>query len=326
MMYDAVTFGEAMVRLRPPGYQRLEQADSLEMSIGGTELNTAAGLARLGLKTCWVSKLVDNPLGRFIANKGRELGVDMAHVVWTDEGRVGTYFIEQAAHPRPITIVYDRKESAITTIQPGEVDWAALFRQTRLFHTTGINPSLSANVARETTAAMAAAKAAGCKVSFDPNMRFNLWTVEEARRAFAELLPYVDILFSPAEALAMFFDITGEPISAARAARDRFGLEVVVMGRRENLGQLRGAWSSVAVADQVYEGQRREMEIVDRIGAGDAYAAGFLRGYLAGDLAQAVAWGDAMCVLKHTIPGDLPWLTAAEVDELVAGTARGIRR
>ncbi|MHB1133811.1 MAG: sugar kinase [Chloroflexota bacterium] len=325
-MYDVVTFGETMVRLSPPGFRRLEQTDSLEMSIGGTELNTAAALARLGRRVCWVSKLVDNGLGRFIANKGRELGVDMSRVIWAHEGRIGTYFIEQAVSPRPISLIYDRKDSAINTLQPGEIDWPSLFAGTRLFHTTGINPALSPAVARETKVAMLAAKAAGCKVSFDPNMRFNLWTVEEARRAFLELVPLADILFSPAEALDLFFGIKGEPFAAAQEARRRFGLALVVMGRRESLGQVRGAWSSAVVGERVWEGERREFEIVDRIGTGDAYAAGFFHGYLDGDLAKAVAWGDAMCALKHTIPGDLPWLTASEVAELVAGSTRSIRR
>ena len=325
-MYDVVSFGETMIRLRPPGFQRLEQADALEMSIGGTELNMAAGLARLGLKTCWVSKLVDNSLGRFIANKGRELGVDMSHVVWTAEGRVGVYFIEQSVHPRPTTLIYDRKNSAITTLQPGEIDWVGLLRNARLFHTSGINPALGPNVARETRAALAAAREVGCKVSFDPNMRFTLWSVEEARRAFADLMPYVDILFASAEALDLLFEIKGEPLAQALAAKDKYGLEVVVLGKRETLGQTRGAWSSMAVADRVYEGVRREMEIVDRIGTGDAYAAGFLYGYLTEGLERAVAYGDAMCVLKHTIPGDLPWLNVADVAELLGGTAGILRR
>ncbi len=325
-MYDVVAFGETMVRLKAPGFQRLEQADSLEMSIGGTELNMMGGLARLGLKTAWVSKLVDNPLGRFIANKGRELGVDMSHIVWARDGRVGTYFIEQAVHPRPTTLVYDRKDSAITTLRPGEIDWPGLLAQTRLFHTSGINPALGPNVARETKAALAAAKQVGCKVSFDPNMRFTLWTVEEAKRAFAELMPYVDLLFASADALDLLFDIKGEPLAQAWTAKEKFGLEVVVLGQRESLGQTRGAWSSFAVADRVYRGQRREMEIVDRIGSGDAYGAGFLYGYLKGDLQLAVDYGDAMCVLKHTIPGDLPWIDFADVTALLAGATFGLRR
>lgn len=326
--YDLVTFGETMVRLHPPGYQRIEQANVLEMSIGGTELNTAAGVARLGLKTCWVSKLVDNALGRFIANKARELGVDTTQIVWTKEGRVGTYFIEQGAHPRPTNVIYDRKNSAITTLAEGEIDWRGLLGRTRLFHTTGINPALGPNVARETATAMATAKQVGCKVSFDPNMRFTLWTVEEAKRAFLALLPHVDILFASADALHLFFDIThADPAEAAREARDRFGLEMVVLGRRESLGQMRGAWSSMVVADRVYESERREMEIVDRIGGGDAFAAGFLYGYLTtGSIEQAMAYGDAMCVYKHTILGDLPWIDRAELADFIAGKTAGLRR
>lgn len=325
-MYDVVTFGETMVRLKAPGFQRLEQASHLELGIGGTELNMACGLARLGLRATWVSKLVDNPLGRYVANKARELGVDTSHIVWTNEGRVGLYFIEQGAQPRATSLIYDRKQAAITTLQPGEVDWPAIFAEARLFHTTGINPALGPNVARETEVAMAAAKAAGCRVSFDPNMRFTLWTVDEAKAAFAKLMPYVDVFFASAEALDLFYGIKGEPVEAALAAKERFGLEVVVLGRRESIGQLRGAWSSIAVADRVYAGERREFEVVDRVGAGDAFTAGFLFGYLQGDLQKAVEWADAMCALKHTVPGDQPWLDKADVEAVLAGANLNLRR
>src|SRR6516165_8115142 len=126
MTHDIITFGEAMVRLSPPNFRRLEQASSLDVLVGGAELNTAVGLARLGYKTAWVSRLTNNPLGRLIANRAREAGVNTDHVLWTDEDRVGVYFLEFGAAPRASSVLYDRKDSAIAHIQPGMVPWAAV--------------------------------------------------------------------------------------------------------------------------------------------------------------------------------------------------------
>src|SRR5262245_4787720 len=127
-MYDVVTFGEAMVRLSPPNFRRIEQATSLDLMVGGAELNTAVGLARLGRSSAWVSRLTRNPLGRLIANRAREAGVGTDHLVWTDDDRVGVYFLEFGAAPRASSVLYDRKGSAIAAIRPGMVSWPVVFR------------------------------------------------------------------------------------------------------------------------------------------------------------------------------------------------------
>src|SRR5436190_22507620 len=123
MAHDVITFGEAMVRLSPPSFHRLEQAHSLDVKVGGAELNTAVALARLGRQTAWVSRLTDNPLGRLIANQAREAGVSTEHVVWTTDDRVGLYFLEFGAAPRASSVLYDRKGAAIAALQPGTVAW-----------------------------------------------------------------------------------------------------------------------------------------------------------------------------------------------------------
>src|SRR5262245_25898560 len=161
MSFDVVTFGEAMVRLSPPSFRRLEQARSLDIQVGGAELNTAVGLARLGRSSAWVSRLTDNPLGRLIANHAREAGVSTEHVVWTKEDRVGVYFLEFGAAPRASSVLYDRKGSAIAAIKPGMVDWAKAFRGAKWFHVTGITPALSASAAEATKEALTAARVAG---------------------------------------------------------------------------------------------------------------------------------------------------------------------
>src|SRR5262249_19737487 len=145
MPYDVVTFGEAMIRLSPPNFRRLEQARTLDLQVGGAELNTAVALARLGRSSSWVSRLTDNPLGRLIANHAREAGVGVKHVVWTGEDRVGLYFLEFGAAPRASSVLYDRRGAAIAAIRPGMIDWRKVFSGARWFHVTGITPALSAS-------------------------------------------------------------------------------------------------------------------------------------------------------------------------------------
>src|SRR6266446_1802845 len=127
MPHDVITFGEAMVRLAPPNFRRLEQATSLDVQIGGAELNTAVGLARLGRSAAWVSRLTGNPLGRLIANRAHEAGVSVEHVVWTKEDRVGVYFVEFGAAPRSSNVLYDRANSAVAGMRPGMVAWDNVF-------------------------------------------------------------------------------------------------------------------------------------------------------------------------------------------------------
>src|SRR6476659_1664799 len=160
MPHDVITFGEAMIRLAPPNFRRLEQTRSLDVQVGGAELNTAVALARLGRQTAWVSRLTNNPLGRLIANHAREAGVSCEHVVWTKEDRVGLYFLEFGAAPRASSVLYDRKNAAIAGIKSGMVAWDRVFEGARWFHVTGITPALSAGAAGVTREALAAARAA----------------------------------------------------------------------------------------------------------------------------------------------------------------------
>src|SRR6516225_5881745 len=163
-MPEIVTFGEAMIRLSPPGFHRLEQAQSLDLKVGGAELNTAVGLARLGHSTAWVSRLTNNPLGRLIANRAREAGVGTEHVVWTNDDRVGVYFLEFGAAPRASSVLYDRKGSAIAALKPGMVDWPKVFAGAKWFHVTGITPALSSSAAEATREALRAARTAGLRI------------------------------------------------------------------------------------------------------------------------------------------------------------------
>jgi 2-dehydro-3-deoxygluconokinase len=317
--YDVVTFGEAMVRLTPPNHERLEVARSLDMAAGGAELNTAVALSRLRRPVAWVSALPDNPLGRFIANQARLHGVDTSHIVWPAAGKCGVYYVELGAPPRPPAVLYDREHTAIALLPPAAIDWPALLAQARVLHTTGITPALSEQARASTAAAIAAARAAGCRVSFDINYRARLWSPAAARAALEPLIEGVDVLFSSLDDLRTIFGLDGAPAEVAAAARARFGAGIVATGLRSGPTDRR----SLVLADRRYESAPAHFTPIDPLGAGDAYAAGFLAGWLDGDLERAIALGDALAALKHTMPGDLLTITPDEVERhLTAGSAK----
>ncbi|MCL4533787.1 MAG: sugar kinase [Bacteroidetes bacterium] len=325
-MSDVVTFGETMVRLTPPHFQRLEQTASLDVHVGGTELNTAVALARLGVSVSWVSRLVRNPLGRMIANKAREHNVDVSQVLWTDEGRVGLYFLEEGASPRPSQVVYDRRDSAFSRVRPDQLDWQRLLAGARLFHTTGITPAVSACCREATRAALETAHRLGVTVSFDMNYRSRLWSLEAARECFLEMLPLVDILYASAGALETFCGIRGTPEEAAARAKERYGLQAIALTTRDEPSVLRNRISSIVLADRLYRDRVHDLEIVDRLGAGDAYSAGIIYGYLQGNWEKGVAYAGAMAALKHTMVGDLPWFTVEEIEREIAACGSGLLR
>src|SRR4051812_38365713 len=221
---DVITFGEAMVRLAPAGHRRLEQAYSLDIEVGGAELNTAVGLARLGRSSAWVSRLTDNPLGRLVANRAREAGV-VPQVLFTVQDRVGVYFLEHGAAPRPTGIVYDRADSAMARLEPGAIDWPAVVAGANWFYVTGITAALSASAAAATLEALRAARAAGLTTCLDPNYRSKLWTVDEARAWLTEAIGSVDVLVTNPEDAERFFGVPGgDPEQSAAALVGQYHL------------------------------------------------------------------------------------------------------
>jgi 2-dehydro-3-deoxygluconokinase len=327
-MAELVTFGEAMIRLTPPGFRRLEQANSLDVQVGGAELNTAVCAARLGHSSAWVSRLTDNPLGRLIAGQARAAGVDTSHIAWTPEGRVGLYFLEMGAAPRASSVLYDRKSSAIAAIQPGMIDWRKALAGARWLHTTGITPALSPSAAAVTLEGLKAAREMGLTTSIDLNYRVKLWAPEEAGACMAGLMPYTDVLITTEEDLQRVFGIQGKSHEeAAEKAARAFSLKAVVVTLRDNPLVWRNSWSGIVWHDgSILRSRVYEVEIVDRLGAGDSFAAGFIHGMLTGDVHKAVEWGAAVSALKHSIPGDFAWVTREEVESLLKGGGLRIGR
>jgi 2-dehydro-3-deoxygluconokinase len=326
-MYDVVSFGETMIRLTPPDFQRLEQTHSFDVGVSGAELNTATGLARLGLRTAWVSRLVDNPLGRMIANKAREQNVDTSHILWTKDGRVGLYYYEMGASTRASQVIYDRQNSAISQLKPGDIDWATILKGARAFHISGITPALSPSCMQASIEAVAAAKSAGCVVSLDINYRARLWSKQAARECITGMLKDVTILFTTLDEASAVLGLEAEAEQVAREIAERWKVPVVSITLRDAPSVLRNIWRSMAFADgKAHTGRTIPLELIDRMGSGDSYDAGFIYGYLTGDIQKAIAYGDAMSAIKHSVPGDYTWATLAEVKAQVESVQTKIQR
>jgi 2-dehydro-3-deoxygluconokinase len=328
-MVDVVTFGEAMVRLSPPHFQKLEQTQSLNLHVGGAELNVAVGVTRLRMKSTWVSKLPKNPLGYLIRDRAQEFGVDCSHIVWSDQGRAGLYFLELGASPRASSVLYDRAGSAISLIQTGEIDWAKVFHGTRHFHVSGITPALSNSAAAVTAEALKEAKKTGCTVSYDLNYRKKLWTPAEARKIQEPMMADVDILITTEEDTNIVFGIKEKNYeAAAEKLAQTFKLPVVVITLREDLSVWRNNWTAIAYQKgKIFRDRKYEVEIVDRVGAGDSFTAGFLYGWLnRKDVKKGVLYGNAFAALKHTLPGDFNWSTLEEVEAQLKGVGLRISR
>jgi 2-dehydro-3-deoxygluconokinase len=308
-----VTFGEAMLRLSPPGRSRLEQARSLEVWPAGSELNVAVGLARLGDTVAWVSRLPRNPLGRLIDGHARANGVDTEHVTWSEDGRLGLYFVEVAAPPRATTALYDRERSSFATLDPAELDWQAILRGADGFHVSGITPALSEFCARATEEALRAARAAGCNTSYDVNFRRRLTSPESAAAQVEAVAGLLDVLFcSPQDARDLF------DVEQPEELRGRLGVPLLVVCGRER---------RIAVGETTESHERVIYEPLDPIGGGDAFCAGFLHERLnGGGLRAALELGEAMSALKLTIPGDAPLVDPAELAPLLAGATVRVER
>jgi 2-dehydro-3-deoxygluconokinase len=328
MSYDVVTFGEVMLRLSPPNFKRFEQTESFNVNAGGAEMNVAVACARLGLNSAYVTKLGDNSIGHFIRNKAREHGVDTSNILWDSDNRCGVYFVEFGAAPRTNRVIYDRKDSAISKIKSGEVDWQKILKRTKLFHTSGITPALSSTCAEVTNEALKEAKSQGVKVSYDVNYRGKLWTPKEAQEFTDPASEYIDILITTEEDTKVVYGIEGKDYEdVAEKLVDKFGFEVVVITIRETPSVWLNKWSVFAYSKgKVFKSPIYEVEVVDRLGGGDSCSAGFIYGYLElKDLQKAVDFGSAFSALKHSVPGDLAFVYKSEVEKLIQGRERGLR-
>jgi 2-dehydro-3-deoxygluconokinase len=316
-----------MIRLSPPGFGRIEQAGSLDLHVGGAELNVAAGIARLGINSAFVTALPENPLGRLVSNEIRRAGVDTKHILWQRDGRVGLYFVEFGANPRPSRVVYDREGSAVGRLKGSEIDWKKIFSEYEHFHTTGITPALGTGCLELTRNALATAKKMGLSTSFDLNYRVRLWSEVRAQDSIAPLMGLIDHLITTEEDISRVFKIKGENFeSLAKDLVGRFSLQSCAITLREDLSVLRNRWTAVASDGRsVFRDKQYDVEVVDRVGSGDAFCAGYIYGVITGDVGLGVKVGNAMAALKHSVPGDMIVCEKEEIMSLAQGRETSLR-
>jgi 2-dehydro-3-deoxygluconokinase len=334
-----VTFGEMMARLKSPGHERLFQSPALEATFAGGEANVAVSVANYGLRSRYVTALPEGPLGDAVVGELRRFAVETDHVV-RRPGRLGIYFIEAGAAQRASTVTYDRDGAAIAVADPSEFDWAAIFDGADWFHVSGITPALSETAAACTAASLRAAREAGATTSLDLNYRARLWRYGKAApEVMRGLMADVDIAIGNEEDAQRSLGIeaaadviSGQLDRAAyevltRAVMDEFPhLRAVAITLRESRSADINGWSAcLRDVDGFHVGRHYDiLDIVDRVGGGDAFAAGLIFGLLDGRSGPAALdFAIAASCLKHSIPGDFNRVTIAEVEKLAGGDASG---
>jgi 2-dehydro-3-deoxygluconokinase len=335
-MAGLVAFGEIMMRLATPGHERIIQASRLEVTYAGAEANVAVSVAALGHKAAVVTTLPTGPLGDAAVASLRYYGVDVTFICRTPQGRIGIYFLETGASQRPSRVIYDRADSAIALAPPSTYDWPRILRDRQALHTTGITPALGPSCATAAREALASARRLGLLTSLDLNYRAKLWSRDRARETIQPLLQDVDLVIANEEDADAVLGIQADKTDVGRGVIDRQGYEGVTRKIQEHYGVRRVAitlresesatinhWSACLLdQDQFLTSRRYTIHVVDRVGAGDAFAGGLIAGLLENMPAQdALELAVAASCLKHTIPGDFNKVSREEILRLCQGDA-----
>src|SRR5712692_2743949 len=307
--YDFLTLGETLLRLSPPSMQRLDQARAFDIGIGGSELNVACLLSRLGRRTAWVSRLPEGPLGRIVDGEAKRHGVDTRFVRWIPGARLGLMFFEPGPAPRNARVIYDRKNSAAAELGFEDAPWEALIAASGRVHLSGITPALGPSCRALVAHVAQLAATAGKKVSYDLNYRATLTSAAEARAMLDAVAPHLD-LFVVAERDArhvLGFAEEGEALAEAIAAR--YGMAIVALTRPpgEEPGDLLLAGGTIRQAP------RYPVEIVDRIGAGDAFVGGLIHGLFDGDMDLAIGLAAYAAAVGLATPGDINYFAPEDL-------------
>lgn len=338
-MTRVVTFGEVMLRLKPPAFERLFQSSILEATFGGAEANVAVSLAQFGLPVSFVTALPANPVGDSAVNEVRGFGVDTQFIKRQGD-RVGIYYLETGANQRPSRVTYDRAGSAISTAKKGDFDWDAILEGAVWFHVSGVTPAISATAADLTIEAVQAAQSKGITVSCDYNYRKNLWRYgKKAPEVMGEIVKHVNVGIANEEdcekalGIPSDVDVSSGELDLERYRRtaekvlDQFpNLDKQVITLRESHSADRNGWSAVLHngKDLLTSRHYDITDIVDRVGGGDSFAAGLIYGLIHyKDDQKALEFATAASCLKHSIPGDFNRVNASEVESLMGGDASG---
>lgn len=338
-MAKVVTFGEIMLRLSPPGFERFLQSPVLSATFGGGEANVAVSLAHFGLDSHYVTRLPAHAIGDAAVRALRAEGVRTEFIARGGE-RVGIYFAETAASQRAGTVIYDRAHSSIATLEPGAIDWKRVMSGAAWFHVTGITPALGEKAAACTREAIEQARVSGARVSVDLNFRKKLWSSSQAQAVMRPMMSLVDVVIANEEDIQMVLglhvpdtDVTSGQLNlegyrkVAEQITSQLGPSAVAITLRESVSASDNGWSAVlwhAETGAFHHSQRYDVRLVDRIGGGDSFAAGLIYGLATGRApAAALRFAVAASALKQTIPGDFNRVSVAEVDALAGGDASG---
>jgi len=335
-----VTFGEIMLRLSTPGYQRFAQATSFDVNYGGGEANVAVSLANYGLESRFITRLPQNDIGRACRMELEKYGVDTSKINYGGE-RLGVYFLETGAVSRASKVVYDRSHSALSEVKPNTFDWDTIFEGAEWFHWTGITPAVSQGAADVCLEAIKVANKKGITVSCDLNYRKNLWKYgKKANDVMPELVAGCDVVLGNEEDAEMVLgikpegvDVTGGHVEAEayRSVSQQImkqypRVKKVITTLRGSISANHNSWSGVLFdGENLYTAPTYQItHIVDRVGGGDSFMGGLIYGLLTyDDDKKALQFGTAASCLKHTIPGDFNQVTVEEVEKLMGGDASG---
>lgn len=336
-MKKVVTFGEIMLKFSAKGYQRLLQAKEMNVEYAGAEANVAVSLANFGVPVAYVSRLPENDFGHAACMTLRAFGVNTDSIAWGGN-RMGIYFAEKGASQRPSKVIYDRTHSAISEATTADFDWEYIFKDAQWFHFTGITPALSPNVADICLQACQQAKKMRLTVSCDLNYRSKLWTKEEARKTMSRLAEYVDVCIANESDISDVFSIAAKDSDVekgqlqqasyeivAEQLLQKFNFQKVAITLRESISANDNNWSAMLFdGNNAFHSRKYAVHIVDRIGSGDAFAAGLIYGLISGyDSQKAVDFAAAASCLKHSIEGDFNLVGKAEVESLMNNNFTG---
>lgn len=321
--FDAVGLGEVMLRLSPVGNERIGQGEMFEKRAGGSELNVVSGISLLGLRTGMITKLPKNLIGSYVKNRIRFGGVSDDFLTYDEDkgARLGIYYYEGGAYPKKPSVIYDRAQSAFSTLKLSDMP-SEMYASTRLFHTSGITLALTPEIRAVGIEMIRRFHEAGAVISFDCNYRANLWSEEEAREVITSILPMVDVLFVSEETSRRMMQQTGTLREIQRRYCEKYGICVVCSTERKIVSPRQHTFSSTIYSAQedayFTEAPYENIDVIDRIGSGDAYVAGVLYGILStGDLNRALEIGNAMSSVKNTVPGDLPDSSYEEIERII---------
>ena len=324
--FSVISLGEIMCRFSPSNpNERLSRCDEFKRQIGGAEFNVVSALSNVGMRTAIISKIPDNALGTFVKNSLRSYGVSDDLLIYdkSPNSRLGIYYSESGAYPRKPSVVYDRRNSSFCNLKSEDIN-SERFTSSKIFHTTGITLALGEQIRNNTIEIIKLFSQAGAKISFDVNFRANLWDETLARETITKILPYVDIFFCSEETARRTFKKTGDISEILKSFSEDFNIPIVASTKRIVHSPKLHSFTSFIYeqkTDKVYiEPPYENIDVIDRIGSGDAYIAGTLYGLINNsyDCMKALQYGNAFSVLKNTIPGDVLCSSLSEINSVIA--------